>query len=78
MALNARTNIESFLFAVKGRPEDSMEGFFASSGKAGRYLLHGMKKHTSDIIKEFESYVLADIEGELHCTFVAHCLNYQW
>jgi len=50
-----------------------MEGFFTSSGKAGQYLLHGMKKHTLDIIKEFESYVLADIEGEFHCKFVAHC-----
>jgi len=73
MALNARTDMELFLFAVKGRPEHLMEGFFALSGKAGRYLLHGMKKHTADVIKEFESYVLADIEGDFHCKFFAHC-----
>jgi len=50
-----------------------MEGFFALSGKARWYLLHSMKKHTSDIIKEFESsYVLADIEGGFHCKFIVH------
>jgi len=72
MALNTRTNIETFLFAVKGQLEHSMEGFFVSSGKAGRYLLHGMKKHTSDIIKEFKSYVLADMEGGFHLKFVVN------
>ncbi|KAF8495024.1 hypothetical protein JB92DRAFT_2834855 [Gautieria morchelliformis] len=62
-ALNARTGVEAFLFAVKGKPEHPMPGFYVSSAKAGWYLLHGMKKHTSDITKEFEAYVLADIEG---------------
>jgi hypothetical protein len=63
MALNARTEIQTFLFAVKGKPEHPMASFIAASDKASRYLLHGMKKHTSDIVKEFESYVLGDIEG---------------
>jgi len=73
MALNPRNDIGTFLFAVKGQPEHLMEGFFTSSGKAQWYLLHGMKKHSSDIIKEFESYVLADIEGGFHCKFIVHC-----
>jgi hypothetical protein len=63
MALTARTNVETFLFAVKGKPEHTMEGFIAALEKASRYLLHGMKKHTSDIVKEFESYVLNNVEG---------------
>jgi hypothetical protein len=61
--LSARTSIETVLFAVKGRVEHTMEGFIATSEKASRYLLHGMKRHSSDIIKEFESYVLADVPG---------------
>ncbi|KAF8495820.1 hypothetical protein JB92DRAFT_3126361 [Gautieria morchelliformis] len=28
-----------------------------------RYLLNGMKRHTADIIKDFEAYVLGDVEG---------------
>jgi hypothetical protein len=63
MALKMRTDMEMFLFAVKGKPEHSMSGVFISSSKAWQYLLHGMKKHSSDILKEFESYVLADVEG---------------
>jgi hypothetical protein len=65
MALTARTDIQTFLFAVKGKPEHPMAGFVTASDKGFRYLLHGMKKHTSDIVKDFESFVLADIEGEL-------------
>jgi len=63
MALTARTDMHAFLFAVKGKPEHPIEGFVAASEKAGRYLLHGMKKHTLDIVKEFEAYVLSDLGG---------------
>ena len=87
MALTAQTDIQTILFAVKGRffivitlvcilteikswpravlgkPEHTMNGFVTTSEKGGRYLLHGMKKHLSDIVKEFESYVLGDLEG---------------
>ncbi|KAF8489858.1 hypothetical protein JB92DRAFT_2835985 [Gautieria morchelliformis] len=63
IALSARTDMETFLFAVKGKPEHSMPGFFAASEKGSRYVLHGMKRHTADLIKEFESYVLGDVEG---------------
>ncbi|KAF8577283.1 hypothetical protein K439DRAFT_1622214 [Ramaria rubella] len=62
-ALNAHTDVQSFLFAVKGKIEHTSEAFIWCSEKADCYLLHGMKKHTSDIAKEFEAYVLADIEG---------------
>ncbi|KAF8494789.1 hypothetical protein JB92DRAFT_2834880 [Gautieria morchelliformis] len=63
IALSARTDMETFLFAVKGKPEHSMPGFFAASEKGSCYVLHGMKRHTADLIKEFESYVLGDVEG---------------
>ncbi|KAF8527361.1 hypothetical protein JB92DRAFT_3107689 [Gautieria morchelliformis] len=63
MALNAHTNMETFIFAVKGKPEYTMEGFCAGSDKCSRYLLNGMKRHTADIIKEFEAYVLGEVEG---------------
>src|SRR6266481_2741436 len=86
MALTVRTDMEMFVFAVKGKPthpmssmansdmalssftaqgkpEHPMNGFVAASEKASQYLLHRMKKHASDIVKEFESYVLADLEG---------------
>ncbi|KAF8479863.1 hypothetical protein JB92DRAFT_2837753 [Gautieria morchelliformis] len=63
MVLNARTNMETFIFAVKGKPEHTMEGFCAASDKGSRYLLNGMKRHTADIIKDFEAYVLGDVEG---------------
>jgi hypothetical protein len=69
MALNARTSMESFLFVVKGKPEHPTESFVAMTDKAALYLLHGMKKHSSDIAKEFEAYVLGDVEGVcLKCT----------
>ncbi|KAF8574626.1 hypothetical protein K439DRAFT_1624170 [Ramaria rubella] len=54
--------MQSFLFAVKGKIEHTLEAFIWCSEKANRYLLHGMKKHASDIAKEFEAYVLADLE----------------
>lgn len=63
MALTARTEMQTFLFAVKGKPEHTMPGFVAVSEKGGRYLLHGMKKLSSDIVKEFEAYVLGDVDG---------------
>ncbi|KAF8514272.1 hypothetical protein JB92DRAFT_2830040 [Gautieria morchelliformis] len=63
IALSAWTDMETFLFAVKGKPEHSMPGFFAASEKGSRYVLHGMKRHTADLIKEFKSYVLGNVEG---------------
>ena len=63
MALTARTDVQTFLFAVKGKPKHPVEGFVAASEKGARYLLHGMKKHSADILKEFESYVLGDMAG---------------
>ena len=88
MALKARTDIETFIFTVKGKlahlmssmansdmgplsfmaqgqPEHPMNGFVAASEKAGGYLLHGMKRHALDIVKEFESYVLADCQDDV-------------
>ena len=64
MALTARTGMQTFLFAVKSKPEHTMNGFVATSDKAARYLLHGLQKHSSDIVKDFESYVLGDLEGK--------------
>ena len=55
--------MQMFLFAVKGKVEHPMEGFAAVSDKAVRYLLHGMRRHTMDILKEFEAYILGDMEG---------------
>ena len=63
MALTARTDIQTFLFVVKGKAEHTVEGFVAASEKSACYLLHGMKKHSADILKEFESYVLGDVAG---------------
>jgi len=37
----------------------------AISKKASPNLLHGIKKHSFNIIKEFESYILEDLEGIL-------------
>ncbi|KAF8587115.1 hypothetical protein K439DRAFT_1614547 [Ramaria rubella] len=61
LALSQWTGVETILFAVKGEPEHSLPGFVATSEKGNNFLLHGMKKHTSDIAKEFESYVLSDV-----------------
>ncbi|KAF8509745.1 hypothetical protein JB92DRAFT_3144615 [Gautieria morchelliformis] len=60
-ALTARTDMQTMLFA--GKPEHTMDGFFAASEKGSRYLLHGMKKNASDIVKEFEAYALGDVQG---------------
>jgi len=38
-----------------------------SSQKGSHYLIHGMKKHVLDILKEFESYILTDIDGMMIC-----------
>jgi hypothetical protein len=54
IALNGRTDVKSILFAVKGRPEHSVEGFFTTSNKGSQYLLNGMTRHTSDML-ELES-----------------------
>jgi len=40
-----------------------MNGFVAATDKGARYLLHGMQKNASDIIKDFEAYVLGDVQG---------------
>jgi predicted transposase YbfD/YdcC len=74
MALTARTNVEVFMFAVKGKLEHTMEVFFTASEKASRYLLHGMKKDTSDIVKDFESYAMADVEGIANA-IISHALR---
>lgn len=63
LALSARTEMQTLLFAVKGKPEHTMPGYVSVSEKGGRYLLHGLKRHSSDIVTEFESYVLGDMEG---------------
>ncbi|KAF8577220.1 hypothetical protein K439DRAFT_1622256 [Ramaria rubella] len=63
VALNAHTDVQSFLFSVKGKIKHTSEAFIWCSEKANHYLLHGVKKDASDIAKEFEAYVLADIEG---------------
>ncbi|KAF8576040.1 hypothetical protein K439DRAFT_1623142 [Ramaria rubella] len=63
MALSARTDMETFLFAVKGKPEHSMPGYVACSTKGERFLVHGIKKTTGDIVKDFETYVLTDLQG---------------
>jgi len=72
--LHARTDVETFLFAVKGKHEHTMPGYFAATGKAGRYLLHGMKRHTAEILKEFEAYILGDMEGKLFL-MLAFCIS---
>lgn len=53
-----------FLFAVKNQSDHSVGGSFAASEKGSRYMLHGMKRHTTNIIKKFEAYVLGNIEGD--------------
>ena len=58
--------MQTILFAVKGWPEHTMDGFVTASDKGFRYILHGMKKHTLDIVKDFEAFVSADIGGEFH------------
>ncbi|KAF8586197.1 hypothetical protein K439DRAFT_1615337 [Ramaria rubella] len=63
MALSQCTGVETILFAVKGKSEHSLPGFVATSEKGNNFLLHGMKTHTSDIVKEFESYVLSNVNG---------------
>ncbi|KAF8573703.1 hypothetical protein K439DRAFT_1665703 [Ramaria rubella] len=63
MALTARTGMETMLFAVKGHAEHSMPEYISVSAKADHYLIHGLKKYTSDIAKEFETYILTDVDG---------------
>ena len=63
MALTARTDMQAFIFAVRGKLEHPIDGFVAATEKASHYLLHGMRKHSSNIIKEFESFVLSDVQG---------------
>ncbi|KAF8586156.1 hypothetical protein K439DRAFT_1659817 [Ramaria rubella] len=63
LALTAHTDMETVLFAVKGKAEHSMPGYISVSGKAECYLIHGLKKYTSDIVKELETYVLTDVAG---------------
>jgi len=40
-----------------------MNRFVATTDKGTQYLLHGMQKNPTDIIKDFEAYVLGDVEG---------------
>ncbi|KAF8575690.1 hypothetical protein K439DRAFT_1623384 [Ramaria rubella] len=61
LALTAHTDMETILFAVKGKAEHSMPGYISVSGKAEHYLINGLKKYTSDIVKELETYVLTDV-----------------
>ncbi|KAF8587421.1 hypothetical protein K439DRAFT_1614350 [Ramaria rubella] len=63
MALTACTGMETMLCAVKGHAKHSMPGYISVSAKVDCYLIHGLKKYTSDIAKEFETYVLTDIGG---------------
>ncbi|KAF8580521.1 hypothetical protein K439DRAFT_1619743 [Ramaria rubella] len=67
----ACTDMETILFAIKGKAEHSMPGCISVSGKAEHYLIHGLKKYTSDIVKEFETYVLTDVDA-----FKGLTLNY--
>jgi hypothetical protein len=60
---------------AQGKPEHPMNGFVAASEKASQYLLHGMKKQPFDIVKEFESYVLGDLEGKCSVYFMFAVLN---
>ncbi|KAF8589571.1 hypothetical protein K439DRAFT_1612586 [Ramaria rubella] len=55
--------MEMILFAVKGKAEHCMPGYISVLGKAECYLIHGLKKYTSDIVKEFETYVLTDVDA---------------
>jgi len=59
----AHTDTQTVLFAVKGKPEHIMNGFVATTDKGTQYLLHGMQKNSTDIIKDFKAYVLGDVEG---------------
>ncbi|KAF8584765.1 hypothetical protein K439DRAFT_1616489 [Ramaria rubella] len=63
MALSACTDMETFLFAVKGKPEHSMPSYVACSAKGEQFLVHGIKKTTGDIVKDFETYVLTNLQG---------------
>ncbi|KAF8583372.1 hypothetical protein K439DRAFT_1617581 [Ramaria rubella] len=64
LELTAHTEMEAFLFAVKGKPEHPMPAFFTATNKGSRFLVHGLKRHQADISKEFKSYVLSSIEGK--------------
>ncbi|KAF8523632.1 hypothetical protein JB92DRAFT_3140723 [Gautieria morchelliformis] len=64
-AFMACTNMQTVLFAVKGKPEHTMDRFCVASEKGHHYMLLGMKKPTSDLVKEFEAYVLGDVQGLL-------------
>ncbi|KAF8573307.1 hypothetical protein K439DRAFT_1625171 [Ramaria rubella] len=68
LALTARTDMETILFAVKGKAEHSMPGYISVSGKAEHYLIHRLKKYTSDTVKEFEKYVLTDVDAFIGLT----------
>ncbi|KIJ27005.1 hypothetical protein M422DRAFT_271824 [Sphaerobolus stellatus SS14] len=63
MSLNKRTGIEVFLFAAKSSHEQSTPRFYFATPKAERYVLHGMKKHSVDISREFEAFVSNNMEG---------------
>ena len=98
MALKACTDMETFVFAVKGKPahlmssmansdmapssfmaqgkpEHPMNGFVVASEKANWYLLHGMRRDALDIVKEFKSHILADLEGKYSKYIVFAVLN---
>src|SRR5882724_11759562 len=47
----------------KGKLEHPMNGFVATMDKGTWYLLHGMQKNACDIIKEFDEFILGDVEG---------------
>ncbi|KAF8587052.1 hypothetical protein K439DRAFT_1659287 [Ramaria rubella] len=64
VALTARTNMQTILFAVKGKGEHTIQRFVATSEKGGRFITHGMKKHAANIAEEFEAYVLGDVHDK--------------
>ncbi|KAF8515033.1 hypothetical protein BU17DRAFT_93917 [Hysterangium stoloniferum] len=62
-ALNQRTGIEGFLFAVKPDHGFNFPAQFIMTEKAGRFLCMGMKKVPTDLLKELELFVVGDIES---------------
>ncbi|KIJ57380.1 hypothetical protein M422DRAFT_238973 [Sphaerobolus stellatus SS14] len=62
-ALNQRTGVEGFMFFSKPDKKFNFPPQVVTTEKAHCFLIHGVKKIPADLLKEFELFVVGDIEG---------------
>jgi hypothetical protein len=63
--LHVRTATEIFMFAVKGKDEHHQDGHIMMTPKAEEFLVNVYKLEPEKVARDFEMYVLCNIEGQL-------------